>query len=372
MKIYYIGSKGIPASTIAGAGGVERHVEEIAMRLANRGHEVFVYSRSHADNGRKRQYEGVNIVRLPSIRTKNLDTISHVFLSTMHVLFREADIIHYHGVGPATLAWLPRLLKRRSTVVATFHSRDFFDSKWSRAARAYLKFGEWAVVHFPQFTVVVSHVLQVLCRKKYHKEVVYIPNGTEIMSPQGTGHVESLGLEPGKYFLSVGRLVPNKAYDIAIRAYKQVKTDFAFVIAGASYHADEYVKKLRDLAAKDARVRLVGYQSGAALKELYAHCYAFVHPSRREGLSVAIIEAMSAGKVVIMSDIAENLELIDHSGIAFPTDDVAELAKELDEVLKDSEMVRERGERAREIVKNAYSWDRVVDQLQHLYHDIKK
>ena len=340
------------------------------MRLGNRGHEVFVYSRSRSDNGKTAKVEGVNVIRLPSIRTKNLDTISHVFLSTMHVLFQKADIVHYHGVGPATLAWLPRLFKRKSTVVVTFHSRDWFDSKWSWAARQYLKFGEWAAVRFPHFTIVISHVLQVLCRKKFRKEVTYIPNGTEVMGPQGAEHVRELGLEPGKYFLSVGRLVPNKAYNVAMRAFNKVETDFQYVIAGAPYYAEAHARELKELAEKDSRVRLLGYQSGEALKQLYAHCYAFLHPSRREGLSVAIIEAMSAGRVVIMSDIEENLELIDHSGIAFPTDDEDELARTIRLTLSEPEMVRERGNRAREIVRNEYSWDRVVDEIQHLYHDI--
>lgn len=370
MRIYYIGSKGIPSASIEGSGGVERHVEQIAIRLTNRGHDVFVYSRSHADNGTAKKFEGVHIIRLPSIRTKNLDTITHVFLSTMHVLFQDADIIHYHGVGPATLAWIPRLFKRKSTVVVTFHSRDWFDSKWSWAARQYLKFGEWGAVHFPHFTIVVSHVLQVLCRKRFRKETVYIPNGTEVMTPQGTEMVKELGLEPGKYLLSVGRLVPNKAYDVAIRAFRQVKTDFQYVIAGAPYYTAEHMKELEALAAKDERVRLIGYQPSSALKQLYSHAYAFLHPSRREGLSVAIIEAMSAGRVVIMSDIEENLELIDHSGIAFPKDDERELTHVIEYVLGDPAMVRERGERARAIVRKDYSWDRVVDALQHLYHDI--
>ncbi len=372
MRIYYIGSKGIPSSSIAGAGGVERHVEQIAMRLTNRGHEVFVYSRLHANNGKKKKYEGVNIIRLPSIRSKNLDTISHVFLSTIHVLFQRADIIHYHGVGPATLAWIPRLFKRKSTIVVTFHSRDWFDSKWSWMARTYLRFGEWAAVHFPHFTIVVSHVLQVLCRKDFHREVTYIPNGTELMTPHGSEHLKALGLQSGKYFLSVGRLVPNKAYDVAIRAYRHVNTDFQYVIAGTSYYTEDHVKEIQTLVEKDDRIRLIGYQSGSALKELYSHAYAFLHPSRREGLSVAIIEAMSAGKVVIMSDIAENLELIDHSGIAFPTDDEKELAKIIEYVLSDPDMARVRGERAREIVKNEFSWDRVVDAIQHLYHDVER
>jgi len=73
---------------------------------------------------------------------------------------------------------------------------------------------------------------------------------------------------------------------------------------------------------------------------------------------------------VVMSDIKENLELVDHSGLSFKTDDVSALRKTLEFVLEDPEMVKERGERAREVVRKDYSWDSVVDRLQALYKDL--
>lgn len=367
MRIYMIGTKGLPSATIAGAGGVERHVEQISTRLAKDGNDVSVYVRSHAENGNQTEFQGVHLIRLPSIPTKNLDTITHTFLATMHVLFQPADIIHYHGVGPATLAWIPRVFKRHARIVCTFHSRDWQDAKWSWFAKQFLKFGGWAAVHVPHRTVVISHTLQVFVRKRWKKEVDYIPNGAELLGPQGTEEVRELGLEPGKYLLGVGRLVPNKAYEIAIEAYKKVKSDFSLAIVGQHYHATEYDERLNALAKKDPRVKLVGYQSGRALHQLFAHCYAFVHPSRAEGLSVTIIEAMAAGKLVVMSDIRENLELVDHSGIAYPVDDVDQLARTIEFVLSDPAMVAERGRRAREVVRKDYSWSSVTRRLETLY-----
>ncbi len=369
MRIYFLGTKGIPSASIAGAGGVERHVEQIATRLAAHGHSVYVYIRSHADFP-KNTFDGVHLIRIPSIRTKNLDTITHTFLATLHVLFQKADIIHYHGVGPSTLAWIPRLFKWRSKVISTFHSRDWFDSKWSWVARHYLKFGEWAAVHFPHRTVVISHTLQVFCRQTWKRATDYIPNGAEVFGPQGSEHVRRLGLVPGHYILGVGRLVPNKAYDVAIEAYRDVDTDMPLVIVGESYYATDYDHKLHTLADRDVRVRLLGYQSGVALRQLFAHCYAFVHPSRAEGLSVTIIEAMAAGKVVIMSDIKENMELVDHSGIAFSVDNRKALTQAIQLALSDPAMVAERGQRACDVVRKEYSWDKVVDKLQNLYKDV--
>lgn len=369
MRIHLIGAKGIPSDSVPGAGGVERHVEQLATRLSEKGHRVSVYIRKYSEY-RRHTWNGVRLIRIPSIRSKNFDTISHVFLSTLHVLFQETDIIHYHGVGPSTLAWIPRLLKPRAKVVCTFHSRDWFDSKWSWFARTYLKFGEWAAVHFPHRTIVISHTLQVFCRKRWKRVTSYIPNGADLPSPQGISELAPFGLQPGKYLLGVGRLVPNKAYEVAIEAYRNVASDFPLVIVGEAFHSTEYDHKLRELAERDPRVRLVGYQSGTALRQLFAHCYAFIHPSRAEGLSVTIIEAMAASKVVIMSDIKENLELIDHSGISFKTDDRDELRKAIELVLADPAMVEERGKRAREMVKKEYSWAKVVDKTETLYKDV--
>lgn len=371
MRIVFIGAKGIPSGAIPGAGGVEMHVEQIATRLAAKGHKVTVYIRSYADlPATHKMYKGVHLVRMPSIRTKNLDTITHVFCSTLHALTKPADVIHYHGVGPSTLAWLPRLLKWRTKIVCTFHSRDWFDTKWSGPAKWYLRLGELSALYFPHRTVVISHVLQVFCKKAFGRDTTYIPNGADELGPQGTDEIRKLGLEPGKYLLGVGRLVPNKAYDVAFEAYRQVKNDMPMVVAGAAFHSSEYIMKLQAQAAQDARIRLVGFQTGVALRQLFAHCYAFVHPSRAEGLSTSIIEAMAAGKVVVMSDIKENLELVDHSGLAFKTDDREALKQTLELVLSDPAMVLERGARAKRVVHQEYSWERVVDRLDHLYKDL--
>ena len=75
MKIAFIGQKGIPMTF----GGVEKHVERLAVGMAELGHEVFVYTRPWYSSGKKKKYKGVNLISLRSIRTKNLDTIIILF-----------------------------------------------------------------------------------------------------------------------------------------------------------------------------------------------------------------------------------------------------------------------------------------------------
>ncbi|MFH1078101.1 MAG: glycosyltransferase family 4 protein, partial [Patescibacteria group bacterium] len=152
MRIAMIGAKGIPASRALG-GGIEYHVERLATHLESRGHHVVVYVRPYTNPQRKKTWNRIRLITLPTIRRKNLDAIIHVFFCSIHVLFQRVDIIHYHGVGPAILSWIPRVFKPSAKVICTIHARDQFHEKWSWFARTVLAFGEYASCRFPHRTI---------------------------------------------------------------------------------------------------------------------------------------------------------------------------------------------------------------------------
>lgn len=369
LRIAMIGVKGVPASQIPGGGGIENHVEMLSKHLIAKGHRVSVYVRPYANPGRKKQWEGIRLITLPSIFRKNLDAITHTFLASIHVLFQDVDIIHYHAVGPSTLSWIPRLFKPRAKVVATFHGRDRFHEKWSWAARAYLAFGEWAICRFPHVTIAVSHEIRMFCERMYGRAAIQIPNGVDIVRHSiGTDRLRALGLKPESYFLTLGRLIPVKAHEDAIRAFRDVQTDKKLLIIGdATFDSVQYQATLERLAKDDARIVFMGRRTGEELQQLLAHCYAMIHPSRIEGLSVSILEAMSFGRLVLMSDIASNRELIDHSGISYPVGNVQSLRDTIQWLLSDPVLVRMRGERAKDVVHRLYSWDRVIEHMIQVY-----
>ena len=103
LKIAMMGLKGIPCP-----GGVERVVEEIGSRLANRGYEVIVFVRPHYTPRSQKSYKGMRLVNLPSIATKNLDAITHSFLSVIRAIGLKPDIVHIHSTGNSIYAFLPR------------------------------------------------------------------------------------------------------------------------------------------------------------------------------------------------------------------------------------------------------------------------
>ena len=376
MKIAIIGQKGVPNIF----GGVEAHVTELATRLVRAGHTVYGYSRNWYTPKGTRMFNGIRIVRLPSIRTKNLDAITHTFISAMHaVLFVRPDVYHFHGVGPALLSFIPRIFAPFAKVVVTFHCVDATHEKWGKFAQFMLAAGERAAVTFPHETIVVSRVLKAYTKEKYGAKVTYIPNG--ITPRRGAADpilLEPLKLEPNGYIAMVSRLVRHKGAHTLITAWKKAKAenakvfgDLKLAIIGGSAFTDDYVKELHAMAEGDDSIVFTGFQNGEALESLFMGARFIAHPSVSEGLPICILEAMSYGKAVVASDIPEILEVIegDH-GVPFKAGDANELAVKLTELVADPMLSASIGHVAREFVESDYNWDDIAVKTEHVYSPV--
>src|SRR5215469_5261064 len=102
MRIALLGTRGIPANY----GGFETFAEELSTRLVARGHRVTVYCRERYQS---KQYRGVDLVYLPTIRHKYFDTIAHSAISTLHLLFHRYDAVLYCNAANAIFTIWPRL-----------------------------------------------------------------------------------------------------------------------------------------------------------------------------------------------------------------------------------------------------------------------
>ncbi|HNP74943.1 MAG TPA: glycosyltransferase family 4 protein [bacterium] len=363
MKVAFIGQKGIPAQQ----GGIEKHVEELSAKLAQAGLNVTVYCRSHYTGNNNKSFAGIRTINLPSLKTKNLDAISHTFLATLHALFQNYDIIHYHGVGPSLLSWLPRIFAPQTKVIATFHCIDRKHQKWSRFAKLMLKAGEWAACRFPHQTITVSQALKKYCQQNFNRETTYIPNGVSITHNENEKILANFDLKQNNYFLAVSRLVRHKGLHTLIRAYQQITTDKKLVIVGAGTNTDSYVDYLRQLAKDNNKIIFTGQQSGANLEALFRNAYLFVQPSEAEGLSIALLEAIAYGTPTLISDIEENLEIAKGLAKEFKNKDIAGLAQQLSWSEQNQEAIKTQAAEAEKIINQKYNWQQITKATIALY-----
>lgn len=366
LRIAMIGARGVPATF----GGVERHVEEIGSRLAARGHEVIVYARTNYVEERRDTWRGMRVRNLDTVDSKHLDAIVHSAKSTLAAMRAGVDVVHYHSTGPGLPSPLPRFASR-AKVVQTIHGRDSERAKWGRAAQLVLRTAEWTSARIPDETVVVSKHLAEHYLRAYGRRATWIPNGVDEPTVRPPAAIaERWGLTTGSYLLFVGRLVPEKAPDLLMRAFRRLPGDLRLVIAGGSSFTDDYVTDLERQAAGDPRVVLADYVFGDELDELYSNAAAFVLPSFLEGLPLTLLEAASFGTPVVASDIPPHLEVIgaDAPGHRlFPTGDEAGLAEALRRATAETKVEREGAAAFRDEVLATYRWDAVADMTEAVY-----
>lgn len=375
MKIAMIGQKGIPAIY----GGVENHVHGLATRLVKAGHTVTVYSRPWYTNTKKDYlYEGVHIKHLKSIKTKHLDAITHTFLATLHAVTQNYDVIHYHGIGPSLLSWIPRLICPNAKVVTTFHSIDRYHEKWNWLAKLFLRMGERTACAFAHETISVSKSLQQYCINEYKAETVYIPNAVPTHNEKiSDKHLADFGLQKEKYLVMVSRLVQHKGAHLLIKAFANLKQKYAnrpeiaglkLAIVGGSVYTDQYVRLLHRNASICNDIVFTDFQSGDALIELYTNAKALVHPSLNEGLPITVLQAMSYGVPVLVSDIPEHLEMVKDVRVIFNENNVEAIENAIMNFLSlDSATVEEITELHKNVVARNYSFDGIVPQIVEVY-----
>jgi glycosyltransferase involved in cell wall biosynthesis len=376
MRIAFIGQKGIPAVS----GGVEKHVEELAVRMADMGHEVFVYVRNNYTDKNVENYRGVNLIHLPSISTKHLDAISHTFFATMHALFQGYDVVHYQAIGPSFLSWIIKVLKRKNILISTFHCQDYFHQKWGWFARNSLRLGEYVTCVVPDKTIAVSKELATYAKEKYGTDAAVVPNGANVDFNAASGQLSEWGLREKRYILTVGRLIKHKGVHYLIEAFKQLEdtgklpNNFKLVIVGDGFHTDDYVKYLKTISEGRSNIIFTGNQRGENLSQLFSHAYLFVQPSEYEGLSIALLEAMGYGLAPLVSDIKENLGAVEETGISFKVKDVQDLRDKLAYLMNRPDEIERLGKIAKERVAQEYSWDSIAKKTINVYREalIKK
>ena len=200
MRIALLGTRGIPANY----GGFETCVEELAPRFAALGHDVTVYCRTPQIDYPGDSYQGVRLVKLPTIRQKYLDTIAHTTISALHAIVRRYDVVFMFGVGNSPVCALLRA--GRIPVLLNVDGLDWQRDKWPGWAKQFLKVAERISVRVAYRTITDSRNVQDYYRSERGVDLCYIPYGANPGPALLEGMLNRHGLEPERYFLYVGRL----------------------------------------------------------------------------------------------------------------------------------------------------------------------
>ena len=337
MKIAVLGSKSLPAFA-----GADRVAENIVQHLpADDGHRYHVYVvRTPAQPRPFDPAPNVRVIPIPALNGKHSKATTYFFLSALHcALVLRPDLAHVHDSAFGPFAWILRVLRPRMPLLGTFHGNPYERAKWSRFAKAFLRFSESAFIRACRALTTVARAKVADVQARSHTPIEFIPNGVN-PKPEipKTLLAEKYGLVPGRYLMfAAGRMDPTKGLHHLLDAYDQLRPDLPLlVVGGFEGHNQDYSEQLlARCRATEHLVLIPKLLAQPELFELVAGAKLFVFPSEIEAMSMMLLEVISCGVPVLASDIAENVEV---TGADYPwlfrNADPTHLAEKLAEFLR--------------------------------------
>ncbi|MDH7514146.1 MAG: DUF1972 domain-containing protein [Clostridiales bacterium] len=364
MRIAIIGTRGVPAQY----GGFETCAEELGRRLVLNGHSVDVFCRSSYFQKKVDWYEGMKLVYLPSLSLKSLDTLSHSLLSLLVASRKHYDIILVFNPGNGFFLWLPKLFGQKT--VLNVDGLEWTREKWGRAGRLYHRLAARAATKLADVLVADSRLIQRYYLEEFKKETEFISYGAELESGRDRSVLTKYGLEPGEYFLQVTRFEPENNPLLSVRAFERLKTDKKLVLVGGVKYPSRYSREIQ--AATDERICLTGFiYNREVLRELRAHCLAYIHGNEAGGTNPALLQAMASGCFVIARDVVFNREVLEDAGIYFARDP-EDLAAKMRWAIENAANLDRFREKARAITASRYDWDDVTRSYERIFSGLAR
>jgi glycosyltransferase involved in cell wall biosynthesis len=173
---------------------------------------------------------------------------------------------------------------------------------------------------------------------------------------------------PGPVIGAIGRLEPQKGFDVLLRALGEVPQAFA-VIVGDGEQRNE-LRALADSLQIQDRVRWIGWRDD---RRSYLPWFdVFVLPSRFEGFPLALLEALLAQKAVVATDVGSVAEAVlhDQTGLLVPSEDPRALAHSIARLLEDDALRTRLGQAGRELVRERFTATHMSRSFEGLYEEI--
>lgn len=298
-----------PSAYYPHVGGIEELTRQLALTFDSRGHDVSVLTNRWPEGVERHEtLDGVQVTRLrfplPAANVGSAARFVAAAPSSAAALLRyvrrqRPDVLHVIGAGPQAMyiGALSRWLGTR--IVFTAQGELTFDPREVFRHSVILRVGLRRVVQVADaVTACSTYVADELVK-------VAAPRNAPVIIPNGVDPIEFASVtrsEDPTSILSVGRLVPQKGFDIVIRAFAQAKLqNRKLVIAGAGPERDSLIDLTRALQI-DERVEFVGAADRTLLSKLLANARIFVLASRAEPFGIALLEAMAAGVPVVATD----------------------------------------------------------------------
>ena len=357
LKIGILGTRGIPNRY----GGFEECAEKLALGLAGKGHDVWVYN-SHHHEFKDALWQGVHIVHCNDPEDR-LGTAGH-FIYDLNCINdarrRRYDIVLQLGYTSSSVWWWR--WPTRAVNLVNMDGLEWKRSKYSRKVQAFLKRAEaWAARHADGL-IADSPGIQQYLLDQYGKTSTYIPYGAAIYEAPDPGVLSKYGLHPEAYQLLIARMEPENNIETIIQGYLESGSDQPLMIVGNTGNA--FGTRMKELYGADRRLLFAGaIYDAAVINALRHYASLYYHGHSVGGTNPSLLEAMGCRARIVAHRNPFNAAVLGED--AFYFSDAAELAG----------IIRSAGPKTAQAgwldaniqkIRASFNWPSVVDAYEQL------
>jgi glycosyltransferase involved in cell wall biosynthesis len=364
VSVAYIGTKGIPARY----GGFETLVQELATRLGQIGVKCVVYGTSDPAEVRG-VWENVIARRVPQVGSPGVDRLLREFWPIIDQLVHPAEVVHIMAGSLSCLLW--RILGFRTVV--SLDGKEWMRGSYGRITRILVKIGYVMAARFADEVTVDNRLMSLWLEERFQRTSTLVAYGPRSYSMPMEGETESFlrqnGLSPKRYFLFVGRLVPEKGVEMMISAFADIP-DQQLAVVGSDPFGGKYECRLREMAQDN--VIFIGPLYGRGYELINMGAIAQIRPAidESEGTSPAIIEAMGFGLPIVASDVSQNREALGTAAVYYNHQSQDELVRAIRTLLQNPNQMETIANEGRTRAMTAFSWSTWVTEVKRIYDSL--
>ena len=380
-NVFIIGSKGIPAKY----GGFETFVENLTLKKVNKNIKYHV-----ACMDKKEIEFKYNDARCFTIRVPNIGPAKAVYYDIMALrksirYIKEKNIknaivyILACRIGPFIGHYKKKLHKLGAKLYVNPDGHEWKRAKWNALIKKYWKLSERLMVKHADLLICDSLNIEKYIKedyKKYNPKTTFIAYGADIEKSKLNDNDKKIidwyasnNLKPHKYYLVVGRFVPENNFETMIKEFMKSKSQKDLVLI-TNHEGNKFYNKLEEELnfKNDKRIKFVGtVYDTELLKKIRENAYGYIHGHSVGGTNPSLIEALATTKLNLLFDVGFNREVGEEGALYWSLDNMnlANLINECDKMDKDKRKVL--NELARKRINQEYTWEKIVADYEKLF-----
>ena len=359
LKIAIIGSRGYPYVY----SGYETLVKELSERLVKSGNKVTVYCHRKLFNEKPKKVNGVNLIYTPSINSKIFSQLYNSFFSFVHVCFSNVDIVLVVNSANGPFGLLTKIFRKKTCI--NVDGLEWLRPKWKGLGSLYFKLASKLATILYDEIITDSIEMSKVYKKKFCKKSNVIAYGSTITETKNTIILDKFNLKKNKYYLIVGRLIPDNNSKLIIKSFIKSNSNKTLVIVGDVPYNDDYANSVKKLSSK--KVVFTGYINNQVdLTALYNNCYGYIHGHEFGGTNPTMINALALNCQILALDTSFNREMLENKkSIFFNKNSITKKMNEFEN--KRDELIQKNNSY---MLLEKYCWDFISNQYLEVFHNL--